>query len=80
VRVRLFDDNSVEISVRDRGRGIPDIAAARTPLFTTGGDERSGMGFSIMESFMDSLNVRSTPERGTTVTMTRRISPRGGAR
>jgi stage II sporulation protein AB (anti-sigma F factor) len=80
VSARLFDDATVEISVRDRGLGIRDIAAAREPLFTTGGDDRSGMGFSIMESFMDKLRVRSTPGKGTTVTMTRRISARSGSR
>ena len=66
----------LEISVKDRGRGIPDIAKARQPMFTTGGDERSGMGFTIMESFMDSLTVRSTAGRGTTVVMKKRIAPR----
>jgi stage II sporulation protein AB (anti-sigma F factor) len=80
VRARLFDDNTVEISVRDRGCGIPDIEAARAPLFTTGGDDRSGMGFSIMDSFMDKLSVRSAPGRGTVVTMKRRISARAGVR
>ena len=76
IRARLFADNSIEITVRDWGRGIPDIPAAREPMFTTGGDERSGMGFTIMESFMDKLRVRSIPGRGTTVTMRRRISVR----
>jgi stage II sporulation protein AB (anti-sigma F factor) len=80
VRARLFEDNTVEISVRDWGLGIKDIEAARAPLFTTGGEDRSGMGFSIMESFMDKLRVRSTPGRGTTVTMTRRILARSGSR
>ena len=55
--------------MRDHGRGIPDIEKARQPMFTTGGEERSGMGFTIMESFMDRLVVRSTPGRGTTVVM-----------
>jgi stage II sporulation protein AB (anti-sigma F factor) len=76
VTARLFADNSIEIVVRDRGRGIENIAAAREPLFTTGGEERSGMGFTIMESFMDNLKVRSVLGRGTTVTMRRRISVR----
>ncbi len=56
--------------------GIPDIEQARTPLFTTGNEERSGMGFTIMESFMDAVKVRSTPGKGTTVTM-RSASPSG---
>ena len=53
---------------------------AKTPMFTTGGEERSGMGFTIMESFMDKLTVRSRPGKGTTVTMRRRIMPRVGGK
>ena len=60
-------------------RLIEDVDRARQPLYTTGGEERSGMGFTIMESFMDTLRVRSSPGRGTTVTMQRRIRRRGGA-
>lgn len=78
MRLKLFDDNSVEISIRDKGVGIPDIDLALSPMFTTGGEERSGMGFTIMDSFMDNLRVRSTPGRGTTVTMRRKISVRAG--
>ena len=78
MRLKLFDDNSVEISIRDKGVGIPDISLALSPMFTTGGEERSGMGFTIMDSFMDNLRVRSNPGRGTTVTMRRRISVRAG--
>ena len=62
--------------VRDYGRGIPDVEKARQPMFTTGGEERSGMGFTIMESFMDSLKVRSVAGRGTTVVMKKKIAPR----
>lgn len=76
LRLRLFEDNSVEVQVRDWGVGIPDIAKARSPLFTTGGEERSGMGFTIMESFTDTLRVTSAPGRGTTVTFRKRFSPR----
>ncbi|NLT15265.1 MAG: anti-sigma F factor [Clostridiales bacterium] len=76
LRARIFDDNSIEITVRDWGCGIEDIDRARSPLFTTGGDDRSGMGFTIMESFMDRLRVRSRLDHGTTVTMRRRISVR----
>ena len=61
---------------RDWGRGIADVDQARQPLFTTGGEERSGMGFTIMESFMDELTVRSGQGKGTRVTMRRRIKPR----
>lgn len=76
VRARIFADQRLEIVVRDAGLGIADIEKAREPLYTTGGEERSGMGFSIMDSFMDSLRVRSRPDKGTTVTMARRIRPR----
>ncbi len=76
LRLRLFEDNTLEILVKDSGVGIPDVEKARKPLYTTGGDDRSGMGFTIMESFMDRLKVRSVPGKGTTVTMRRRISRR----
>jgi len=80
LRARIFDDGVLEIVVKDKGIGIPDIGEARRPLFTTGGAERSGMGFTIMESFMDTLRVRSTPDKGTTVVMARRIIPRLGTK
>ena len=76
VKVRICPDQVLEVTVRDHGRGIPDIEKARQPMFTTGGEERSGMGFTIMESFMDRLVVRSTPSRGTTVVMRKRLAPR----
>ena len=76
VKLKLLPNNTLEITVRDWGRGIADIQQARQPLFTTGGEERSGMGFTIMESFMDKLTVKSTPGRGTTVTMRKRVSAR----
>lgn len=80
LRLRLFPDGAVEIVVRDWGVGIPDVAKAREPLFTTGDASRSGMGFTIMESFMDKLKVRSHLGRGTTVTMRKRVARRmGGA-
>lgn len=78
LRLRLFEDNTLEIVVKDNGVGIDDVEKARKPLFTTGGDDRSGMGFTIMESFMDTLKIRSTPGKGTTVTMRRRVSRRLG--
>ena len=76
VRVRILPDERLEIAVKDHGVGIADVAQARTPMYTTGGEERSGMGFTIMESFMDTLRVKSVPGRGTTVTMCRRIRRR----
>lgn len=80
VQAKLYDNGEIKITVRDKGCGIPDISQARQPLFTTGDAERSGMGFTIMESFMDSLKVRSKQGSGTQITMTKRIAPRAGQR
>ena len=76
IRARIYEDYALEIVIRDRGIGIDNIPAARQPLFTTGGADRSGMGFTIMESFTDSLKVMSKTGRGTTVKLYRRILPR----
>ena len=76
MKLRRRENQVLEIVVRDWGVGIADVEQARTPLFTTGSEERSGMGFTIMESFMDRLVVRSTPGRGTTVVMRKRLAPR----
>ncbi len=78
VKLRIREDRILEIVVKDWGVGIADVDQARTPLFTTGSEDRSGMGFTIMESFMDTVRVRSTPGKGTAVTMARRISRRAG--
>ena len=78
MKLRFRAGNELEIVVKDWGVGIADVEQARTPLFTTGSEERSGMGFTIMESFMDTLRVRSTPGKGTTVTMRRQIARRLG--
>ena len=80
VRASIFDGNVLEIVVRDWGYGIENVEKAREPLYTTGGEERSGMGFTIMESFMDALIVRSKPQKGTVVTMKRKIALRIGHR
>ena len=80
MRLRLLEDDVLEIVVRDQGVGIPDIKKAREPLFTTGNEERSGMGFTIMESFMDTVKVRSKPGSGTAVTMRKRVGRRNAAR
>jgi len=80
IRLRIFEGNVLEIVIRDKGLGITNIDEARTPMFTTGGSDRSGMGFTIMESFTDKLRVRSTAGKGTTVTMRKRISMRSGGR
>ena len=74
LRLRILEGNVLEIMVRDKGCGIPDVEKAMEPMYSTGGEERSGMGFTIMGSFMDGLRVRSTPGKGTTVTMSKRIA------
>ena len=76
LKVRICPGNVLEITVRDHGRGIPDVEKARQPMFTTGGAERSGMGFTILESFMDQLSVRSAAGKGTTVVMKKRLASR----
>ena len=79
LRMRIYEDQLLELQVRDRGVGISDVERARQPMYTTGGEERSGMGFTIMESFMTSLRVTSKVGKGTTVHMTRKIVRRGDA-
>ncbi len=79
VKARICPGNVLEVTVKDHGCGIPDVDKAREPMFTTGGEERSGMGFTIMESFMDRLQVRSVPGRGTSVTMKKKLAPRANA-
>ena len=76
LKLRILDGDILEITVRDWGCGIPDVEKAMEPMFTTGGEERSGMGFSIMECFTDKLRVRSKPGKGTTVIMRKKISRR----
>lgn len=80
VSVQLLEGGQIEIKVKDTGCGIPDIHQAREPLFTTGDDTRSGMGFTIMESFMDKLSVRSAAGRGTVITMRKTLALRAGGR
>ena len=76
VKARICEGNVLEVTVKDHGRGIPDVEQARRPMFTTGGEERSGMGFTIMESFMDHISVKSAPGKGTTVTLRKKLAPR----
>lgn len=76
LRCRILKDNVLDIVVKDRGVGIADIEQARRPAFTTGGAERSGMGFTIMESFMTRLEITSKPGKGTTVHMRRKLQRR----
>ena len=76
LRCRILKDNILDIVIKDKGIGIADLEQARRPAFTTGGTERSGMGFTIMESFMTNLEITSSPGKGTTVHMRRKIKQR----
>ena len=70
----LYEGGTVRITITDRGVGIADVAKAMEPMFTTGNpEERAGLGFAVMQSFMDKVHVSSTPSRGTRVTMTKRL-------
>ena len=76
VRCRILKGQTLDIVVKDKGVGIGDIEQARRPMFTTGGTDRSGMGFTIMESFMTALDITSEPGKGTTVHMRRKLQRR----
>ena len=76
LRCRILKDNVLDVVIKDKGIGIPDLEQARRPAFTTGGNDRSGMGFTIMESFMTNLEVTSAPGKGTTVHMRRKLKQR----
>ena len=72
--VSVYPGRVVRIVIADKGIGIPDIPRAMEPLFTTGNpEERSGLGFAVMQSFMDKVSVRSAPGRGTRVTLTKHL-------
>lgn len=73
ITVSLFENNIIRIKIRDKGVGIEDIDKAMEPLYTTSSDERAGLGFAVMESFMDKLKVSSKVGFGTTVTMEKKI-------
>ena len=73
ITVSIFENNTIRIKIRDKGVGIADIEKAMEPLFTTAGEERAGLGFAVMESFMDKVRVSSKPDMGTIVTMEKRI-------
>ncbi len=73
ITVSLFENNNIRIKIRDKGVGIEDVPKAMEPLYTTAGSERAGLGFAVMESFMDKVRVHSKPGKGTTVTMEKRI-------
>ena len=80
ITVGIFENRKVRIKIRDVGCGIEDVERAMEPLFTTGGEERAGLGFAVMESFTDNLKVRSRKDKGTTVTMEKIIKRRLAAR
>ena len=75
ISARLYDNREITVEISDNGCGIADVEAARAPMYTTGGDERCGMGFLVMESFTDSLTVKSKPGKGTTVLMRKILKP-----
>lgn len=78
ITVSILGGRAVKIEIKDKGCGIPDVAQARMPLYTTdAAGERSGMGFTVMESFTDALRVTSKVGKGTTVTMFKKLSERG---
>lgn len=77
LKARILEGGVLDLTIRDRGCGIADVAQARQPMFTTGGAERSGMGFTIMESFMTAIRVTSSPGKGTCVYLKRKIVRRG---
>lgn len=76
LRCRILKNHILDIVVKDQGIGIADVMKARQPMYTTGGNERSGMGFTIMESFMTTFEIKSVLGKGTTIHMRRRISKR----
>ncbi len=76
ISIKLFENSTVQISVRDRGCGIEDVKKAMEPLYTSAGEDRAGLGFSVMESFCDGVKVRSKTGAGTTVTLTKKIRGR----
>ena len=76
LRCRILKDNTLDVVIKDKGVGIENLEQARRPLFTTGGADRSGMGFTIMESFMTTFDVSSEPGKGTTIHMRRKLQRR----
>ena len=76
IRCRILKDNVLDVVIKDKGVGIADIEQARRPMYTTGGDDRSGMGFTIMESFMTTFSVTIKVGKGTSVHMRRKLQKR----
>jgi len=79
VTAQIYSNGKIIIKIRDRGSGIENVKKAMEPLFTTGGEERAGLGFAVMQSFMDKIRVNSKLGKGTTVTMEKILIPRGGS-
>jgi stage II sporulation protein AB (anti-sigma F factor) len=78
ITVRILDQDTAYIKIRDHGCGIENVKQAMQPMFTTApGEERSGLGFSVMQAFMDKVRVYSHPGKGTTVVMTKKLRARG---
>lgn len=76
IKCRILNDSVLDLVIKDKGIGIDDVEKARQPMYTTGGNERSGMGFTIMEAFMTEFRIRSIPGKGTTVHMRRKLQRR----
>lgn len=74
INCQQYDSGIIRIQVRDKGCGIEDVKQAMEPLYTSKGGDRAGLGFAVMESFMDSLRVSSKPNKGTVVTMRKKLS------
>ena len=75
--IAVYPDREVHITITDKGIGIPNVEQAMQPLFTTGNpEERSGLGFAVMQSFMDKVKVSSQPGKGTRVVLTKRLDER----
>ena len=70
---KIYDNGKIIIQIKDKGCGIENIEQAMEPLFTTGGSERAGLGFAVMQSFMDNIKVTSKINKGTTVTLQKNI-------
>ena len=73
ITAKLYETVKISVKIRDKGVGIEDIEKAMEPLFTTGGEERAGLGFAVMQSFCDKVSVRSTPGKGTAVTLQKNL-------
>lgn len=76
IHAQIYDLGKIIIKIKDKGLGIEDVKKAMEPLFTTGGEERAGLGFAVMQSFMDKVKVTSKPSKGTTITLEKTIIPR----